>query len=153
MLYKPCRSSLHSFTPLSVRSIQVRTIIRIVNTNLLCHVCLYIEHRCEFPGCKGVIVLDGNMKNRRDICSAKEAGSIQYPGLPGHIKTGCMASPRFKSRYCSNHDERSCSLADSTSDATSDTKSPEGVVEILLAVKETRGSKYYQVTASCCTLG
>ena len=44
----------------------------------------YAEHKCGFPGCKNVIVLDGNMKNRRDICYAKDAGSIQYPGLPGH---------------------------------------------------------------------
>ena len=38
--------------------------------------------------------------NRRDICLAKDAGSISYPGLPGYIKTGCMASPAFKSRFC-----------------------------------------------------
>ena len=33
------------------------------------------------------------MKNRRDICLARDAGAISYPGLPGHIKTGCVASP------------------------------------------------------------
>lgn len=70
-----------------------------------------LEHKCEFPGCKTVIVLDGNMKNRRDICFAKDAGSIQYDGLPGHIKTGCMASPAFKSRFCHQHTTRSCNLS------------------------------------------
>ena len=101
---------------------------------------MFVEHKCNFPGCKKVIVLDGNMKNHRDICSAKDAGSIQYPGLPGHIKTGCMASPSYKSRYCSNHDVRSCSTSNATDCAGGD-----GIVEVLLAVKETRGSKYYQV--------
>ena len=31
------------------------------------------------------------------ICYAKDAGFVQLPGLPGQIKTGCMASPAFKS--------------------------------------------------------
>ena len=51
------------------------------------------------------------MKNRRDICLAKDAGTISYPGLPGHIKTGCVASPAYKSRYCQNHKARSCETA------------------------------------------
>ncbi len=75
---------------------------------LIIRFCFYLEHRCDFPGCKNVIVLDGNMKNRRDICLAKDAGSIQYPGLPATIKTGCMASPAFKSRFCHQHKVRSC---------------------------------------------
>ena len=44
-------------------------------------------------------MLDGNMKNRRDVCMAKDAGSIEYPGLPGHIKSGCTASPKFNSLH------------------------------------------------------
>ena len=54
---------------------------------------LPIEHKCIFPGCTNVMVLDGNMKNQREVCLAKDAGYITYPGLPGRIKTGCMASP------------------------------------------------------------
>jgi len=69
------------------------------------------DHQCEFPGCKGVIVMDGNMKNRRDICFAKDAGTVSYPGLPGHIKTGCIASPAYKSRYCKDHQPRSCKIS------------------------------------------
>lgn len=57
-----------------------------------------------------MLVLDGNMKNRRDICYAKDAGFVQFPGLPGQIKTGCMASPSFKSRYCIQHRHRSASI-------------------------------------------
>ena len=57
------------------------------------------------------IVLDGNMKNCRDICYAKDAGNIIYPGLPGCVKTGCTASPAFKSRFCTQHSPRSCSTS------------------------------------------
>ena len=48
------------------------------------------------------------MKNRRDICSTKDAGWISYPGLPGPILTGCMASPAFKSRFCQEHQVWTC---------------------------------------------
>lgn len=67
-----------------------------------------LEHSCKFPGCQKVIVLDGNMKNRRHVCNAKDAGYIEYPGLPGRVKTGCMRSPQYKSRYCSEHQLYSC---------------------------------------------
>ena len=39
----------------------------------------------------------------------KDAGHISYLGLPGQIKTGCMASLAFKSRFCQQHTEQSCS--------------------------------------------
>ena len=39
-----------------------------------------IEHTCKYPGCKNVLVLDGNnMKNRRDVCMAKDSGYICIP--------------------------------------------------------------------------
>lgn len=63
-------------------------------------------------------MLDGNQKNRRDICSAKDAGYLTYPGLPGHIKTGCTLSPAFKSRFCSQHTTRACSSGDSTNNGS-----------------------------------
>ena len=62
------------------------------------YVCNTIaEHTCKCPGCKEVLVIDGNMKNRRDVCMAKDAGYIQYLGLPGHIKSGYTLSPKFVS--------------------------------------------------------
>lgn len=76
------------------------------------------------------------MKNRRDVCGAKDAGWIQYPGLPGCIKTGCMASPAFKSPFCAEHKVRGVE-----GEGTSD----ELVVEMLLGKKETRNGKYYEV--------
>ena len=46
-------------------------------------------HSCKFPGYGTVLILDGNMKNRRDICFAKSAGYIEFDGLSGSITTGC----------------------------------------------------------------
>ena len=57
-------------------------------------------HSCKYPGCQNVLVIDGNMKNQRDICVATEAGFVKYEGLPGAIKTGCQLSPMYQSRYC-----------------------------------------------------
>ena len=51
------------------------------------------------------------MKYCREICFAKDAGMVSYPGLPGQIKTGCTASPAYKSRYCKNHQTRVCQTA------------------------------------------
>ena len=50
------------------------------------------------------------MKNRRDVCYARDAGFIQFDGLPGLIKTGCTATPAYKSHYCSEHTNRVCEL-------------------------------------------
>ena len=60
---------------------------------------------CYFgkPGCGQVFVLDGNMKNNREVCYAVDAGYAEFRGLPGKIKTGCINTPAFKSRYCSIH--------------------------------------------------
>lgn len=68
-------------------------------------------------GCGTVLVLDGNMKNRRHVCNARDAGYIEYQGLPGKIKTGCMLTPEYKSEYCRKHTIRACNfgLADATS--------------------------------------
>lgn len=66
-----------------------------------------------------MLVLDGNMKNRRDVCMARDAGYIEYRGLPGCIKTGCMNSPEQESRYCKLHQVRVCkSLTDYELDET-----------------------------------
>lgn len=48
------------------------------------------------------------MKNRRDVCFAKDAGYIAFSGLPGTIKTGCQATPAYKSRYCEDHKHFAC---------------------------------------------
>ena len=118
-------------------------------------------HSCSFPGCGTVLVLDGNMKNRRDVCFAKDAGFIEFEGLPGLIKTGCTASPAYKSQYCDLHKNHACELAHDEEmievAGTSDTIHKQrqrtcktAVAETILAKKATRSQTYYQ--ASTCTL-
>lgn len=68
-----------------------------------------------------MLVLDGNMKNRRHVCNARDAGYIQYPGLPGKVKTGCMLTPEYKSKYCSQHKIRAC---DFSADSSLEDKKP-----------------------------
>ena len=60
-------------------------------------------HRCSKAGCGTTLVLDGNMKNHRDVCAAKEAGYAEFDGLPGKVKTGCPNTPQLLSRYCPTH--------------------------------------------------
>ena len=49
----------------------------------------------------------------RDVCFAKDAGFIQFDGLPESIKKGCPAMPAFKSRYCTQHVNQACDLLSS----------------------------------------
>ena len=107
-----------------------------------------------------MLVLDGNQKNRRDVCYAKDAGFIEFEGLPGSIKTGCPSSPTLKSHYCVDHKPQACELLSSevTNDEELDvvsgpalrsrnTKSFPGspTAEVILAKKTTRKQTYYQV--------
>ena len=99
------------------------------------------------------------MKNRRDVCYAKDAGLIQFDGLPGSIKTGCPETPDFKSRYCSQHKSQACDLQ-SYEDVDDELGVPSGpklrlhqqkqsagspIAEMILAKKTTRKQTYYQV--------
>lgn len=95
-----------------------------------------------------MLVLDGNMKNRRDVCMARDAGYIEYRGLPGCIKTGCMNSPEQESRYCKLHQVRVCkSLTDYELDDTAPslTHGHDGIVESIIEKKTTRKANYYKV--------
>lgn len=70
-------------------------------TRLNCSVIA--EHRCKAIGCGEILVLDGNMKNSREVCFATRAGYAEFSGLPGKVSTGCPNTPAFKSRYCTLH--------------------------------------------------
>lgn len=107
-----------------------------------------LGHKCSYPGCKNVLVIDGNMKNRRDVCAATEAGFIEYDGLPGIIKTGCQLSPGYQSRYCHNHAPRVSRQA-----VEGKVQQEESVVKLITAKKQTRGGTYYQVCMCCISLG
>jgi hypothetical protein len=93
--------------------------------------------------------MDGNMKNRRDVCMARDAGYIEYDGLSGAIKTGCMNTPQQKSRHCSLHAPRACIQRASESDDEACEKlsavTGDQIVESILEKKETRTTTYYKV--------
>lgn len=67
------------------------------------HTLLFSEHQCLTPGCNNTLVLDGNMKNHRCVCSATHAGYTAYKGLPGKVRSGCQNTPAYESSYCDLH--------------------------------------------------
>ena len=75
----------------------------------------YAEHQCDQKGCGHILILDGNMKNHRDVCLAREAGYVEFCGLPGKMKT-----PQPKSRYCSVHAPTAFTPQGSTDSTESD---------------------------------
>ena len=109
------------------------------------------------------------MKNRRDVCYAKDAGFIQFDGLPGSIKTGCQATPAYMSRYCDQHKACAC-VCDSqqlsgTEEDGAHLDAPIGpmlrskktvqelgepIVEVIVAKKTTCHQTYYKVMFSTC---
>ena len=105
-------------------------------------VFLCIGHVCSYPGCENVLVIDGNMKNRRDICAAIEAGFTEYLGLPGAIKTGCQLTPAYRSKFCFDHSPR---VGKMTGSEQRQNPPEENVVGFITGKKETRSGAYYQV--------
>ena len=110
--------------------------------------CLYqlIAHKCDVQGCNNVLVIDGNFKNHRDICMATEAGFVTFQGLPGQIKTGCLMTPDYKSRYCSLHKPRVCQKPVNGID--DDQNFEEDIAEMIIEQKVTRSKTYYKVCIS-----
>lgn len=93
-----------------------------------------------------MLVLDGNFKNHRDVCKAKDAGYITFDGLPGQVKTGCQKSPALKSRYCSLHKPRVCTLTKLPEEgSTEEAGKKEGIIEMILEKRTTRNTTYFKV--------
>lgn len=88
-------------------------------------------------------MLDGNQKNNRPVCSAEEAGFVEYAGLPGKVKTGCMDTPEQKSLFCSLHKPRQMKVQ--SVDPHSQPEGRHGVVEMILNKKQTRTTTFYEV--------
>lgn len=99
-----------------------------------CQSSILPDHRCKVPGCGTVLVLDGNQKNRRDICAATHSGWIEFEGLPGSICSGCQLSPAYRSHYCQQHSPRVCV-----------SEGDRGLVKRIVDKKETRNSVMYKV--------
>lgn len=92
-----------------------------------------------------MLVIDGNIKNHRDVCSATEVGFITFQGLPGKVKTGCQLTPDVRSCYCSKHKPRICIKPMDDTKASSKVDKEEDVAEMIIAEKITRSATYYQV--------
>ena len=104
-----------------------------------------IAHCCSFPGCQSVLVVNGNMKNRRNICAATENGFLEYEGLPGSITTGCQLSPLVNSQYCS---PRFTNIGEGGTASASPVMSSTHYkleTDIITGKHETRKGTYYQV--------
>ena len=92
---------------------------------------------------------------------AVDAGFIEYPSLPGSIKTGCIRTPKFKARFCDEHLPRTpihkpqyltkddIEKAEPVSSENHIPLSEGQVVELLLQKRTTRSDVYYQVLATC----
>ena len=39
-------------------------------------------------GCGSVLVLDGNMKNARQVCQCRAVGQLHFPNLSGTVSIG-----------------------------------------------------------------
>ena len=89
----------------------------------------------------------GNMKNRRDVCMARDAGYTTYEGLRGAVKTGCMNSPELGTHHCSLHKVQACNpfTGDEDKDAPQRSESHHKVVEMILEKRTTRKAIYYKV--------
>lgn len=106
-------------------------------------------HRCAVHGCGTVLVFDGNCKNYRDVCKARDAGYVEYEGLQGAVKTGCMNTPELNSRFCAQHTENVAVPQhfdpDSDSPESMLQSAKESVVAMILGKRSTRHGTYYQV--------
>lgn len=107
----------------------------------------FIGHHCEDTNCKRTLILDGNMKNHRDICAARHAGFAEYEGLPGNVKTGCPNTPLPRTRYCAAHVPTAFSSV--VSGECSSTTSGHGLhqVAFIIEKKTTRQNSFYKVRA------
>ena len=108
-------------------------------------------HHCSVSGCGSTLILDGNMKNHRDVCAAKEARYAEFNGLPVKVQTGCPNTPQLKSRYCPDHTPTSFKSsptsdnADSLSTAISTSQSEDVQLAYIVGKRETRQNTLYQV--------
>ncbi|CAB3997256.1 Hypothetical predicted protein [Paramuricea clavata] len=115
----------------------------------------WTDHVCDVPGCKDVLVLDGNMKNARQVCSCRNIGELYFDGMKGTIVIGCQNTPSKSSRFCEEHKNLATQFKDDSSsipqcEPTTINDENIGDVGDIMPVKvinhrETRQAKFYQV--------
>lgn len=110
---------------------------------------LHLDHECDATGCTNVLILDGNLKNRRAVCSATHAGYIEYSGLPGRVRSGCQNTPSQDSPYCEFHkpilakpQKFDVSGVESSTNSVLTEEEPVGII---INKRETRNSVLYEV--------
>lgn len=90
-----------------------------------------------------MIVIDGNMKNHRDVCLATHAGYAEYKGLPGMVRTGCPNTPDYMSRFCSLH--KPCNPVQTGEPTNSSSAVQEKQPVLIIGNRTTRQGKMYEV--------
>ena len=110
----------------------------------------YVEHRCQKHGCGETLVVDGNMKNHRDLCLATNAGYAEYKGLPGRVQTGCPNSLDYKSHFCQLHKpnvakRQNIQVTDESCTSEVPKESCRDTVRFIIGKHVTRSSTLYQV--------
>ena len=110
---------------------------------------MYSEHRCEKQGSGQVLVIDGNMKNHRDVCLATQAGLVEFAGLPGKVTTGCPATPQPNSRYCATHAPTAFTSQDQSGNSSS--SHVEDQVAFITSKKTTKQMKAAKLLMPRCT--
>ena len=91
-----------------------------------------------------VFIMDGNMKNHRDVRQATYAGYTEYDSLPGRVHTGCPTTPDYKSKYCKLHKPLAVVPEASNVDGSS-SSGVEDQVGLITGIRMTRNSVHYQV--------
>ena len=66
--------------------------------------CFYstIDHSCDKPGCHSVLVLDGNMKNARQVCGCRDVGELKFAGMNGSVVVGMYIISKFNTMHVLN---------------------------------------------------
>lgn len=118
-----------------------------LHTHTIIQCTRLVGHRCQKSGCGTILVLDGNQKNNRTVCAAEDAGFIEFDGIPGSVKTGCMNTPEQKSLFCTLHRPRHVTLPSSSASL-----GYHGVIEVVLSKKTTRNNTFYEVALTCHNL-
>ena len=96
-----------------------------------------------------MLIIDGNMKNHRDVCFASHAGYTKYSGLPGKVCTGCPNTPDYSSRYYKIH--KPTVATPQVSEQGTDDHPPKSLVQedqvgLIISKRVTRKSVLYQVS-------
>jgi len=116
------------------------------------------SHLCATPGCSNVIVIDGNMKNCRQVCGVKDVTVCLFQSIAGEIKTGCINTPQKGYLVCKNHIDSACLYKDEDPDSqicsstsnSKDVTTPSKETDMLCIIKicnsrQTRSNLFYQV--------